>query len=86
MMTMLEMGEKAREAAGLLALATTEEKNKALCKMADAILKQQSDIINANHMDMQLAKQKNMPASFLDRLMLDAKRIASRRRNNCYLL
>jgi len=74
-MSMLIIGEKARESARVLALFSSSEKNIALREMADAIIKHQSDILHANHQDMQLAKQKNMPKSFLDRLMLDSVRI-----------
>ncbi|WP_222862576.1 glutamate-5-semialdehyde dehydrogenase [Campylobacter concisus] len=69
------MGESAREAARTLALASSEEKNKALHMMADAIRKHETAIINANQKDMNSAKQKELPAAFLDRLSLDAKRI-----------
>jgi glutamate-5-semialdehyde dehydrogenase len=43
--------------------------------MANAIREHSTDILSANQRDMDLAKQKNMPAAFLDRLALDAKRI-----------
>ncbi len=74
-MNMNLMGESAREAARTLALASSEEKNKALHMMADAIRKHETAIINANQKDMNSAKQKELPAAFLDRLSLDAKRI-----------
>jgi glutamate-5-semialdehyde dehydrogenase len=69
------IGESARQAARSLALVTSEEKVKALRMMADAIHRHESDIISANQIDMNAAKQKGLPTSFLDRLMLDAKRI-----------
>lgn len=69
------MGEFAREAARTLALATSEEKNKALRFMANAIRHHTQKILNANKNDMDLAKQKNLSSSLLDRLMLDHKRI-----------
>lgn len=71
------LGEQAREAARTLAAVSTEEKNRALGKMADALLKQRSAILAANAIDMQLAKQKNIAASFLDRLLLNSERIAA---------
>lgn len=69
------MGESARNASRALALATSDEKNNALRYMANAIREQSQAILSANQQDMDLAKQKNMPAAFMDRLALDAKRI-----------
>jgi len=69
------VGESARQSSRALALATTEEKNKALQLMANAIRLHSQEILFANQNDLNLAKQKELPASFLDRLALDAKRI-----------
>lgn len=69
------IGEAARTAAHLLALATTATKNKALQAMAAAIRKHQDAIIKANELDLAQAQQKNTPIAFLDRLALNAARI-----------
>nr|MBA2652192.1 glutamate-5-semialdehyde dehydrogenase [Tatlockia sp.] len=56
-------------------LATSEEKNKALQSMANAIKDKVQQILTANQKDMRLASQQDRPASFIDRLALDEKRI-----------
>lgn len=72
---MIIMSKAAREAARILALASTESKNAALRAMANAIRSHQSAIQFANEKDLKQAKQKNISAAFIDRLALDAQRI-----------
>src|SRR5262249_18911509 len=74
---MRDMGKRAREAARGLALASAEQKNAALAAMAKAIRQQVDTIIAANAEDMAEAKAENATPAFLDRLMLDAKRVAA---------
>lgn len=74
-MNIVSIGESARQAARALSLATTEEKNKALHLMASALRSHAQDILNANQKDMHLAKEKALPAAFLDRLALDENRV-----------
>lgn len=74
-MNMILIGESARQAARMLALATGEEKDKALRMMADSIRRHESEIISENQKDVKLAEQKGMTASFIDRLSLNANRI-----------
>ncbi|MBA3536122.1 MAG: glutamate-5-semialdehyde dehydrogenase [Tatlockia sp.] len=69
------MGESAKKASRTLALATSAEKNKALHFMANAIRSHSQQILNANQKDLHMARQKDLAASFLDRLELDEKRI-----------
>jgi glutamate-5-semialdehyde dehydrogenase len=69
------IGKAAREAARELALASTDTKNKALTAAANAIRTNTKDILEANAKDMTAAKAAGRPASFVDRLLLDAKRI-----------
>ncbi len=71
------MGKAARETSKILALATSDEKSKALHLMADSIRQCKREIIIANGKDMQLAEQKHMADSFLDRLRLNDNRIDS---------
>jgi glutamate-5-semialdehyde dehydrogenase len=54
---------------------TTEEKNKGLLAMADALEQAMDDIIAANALDMEAAKANGKPQSFLDRLLLNEGRI-----------
>ncbi|WP_139973871.1 glutamate-5-semialdehyde dehydrogenase [Ochrobactrum sp. CGA5] len=72
---MAEVGRKARAAAAPLAIATTEQKNKALIAAADAMLEARADILEANRLDLANAEKSGMAASFVDRLTLDDSRI-----------
>ncbi len=74
---MLYMGRLAREAVGVLALASTEAKNRALEAMAARIEANAQKIINANVQDLDAARGKGRDQAFLDRLMLDPARVAA---------
>ena len=74
---MLAMGKAAREAARTLREASTEAKNKALLAAADAIRASEKKILAANDADMAAAQARNLTPALLDRLKLDAKRIAA---------
>ena len=74
---MLYMGKLAREAAGELALASTDAKNGALGRMAAALEAGAEKILMANSQDIEAAKKKGRDAAFLDRLRLDASRVAA---------
>ena len=67
---MLELGRDAREAARILALAPTAQKNAALKAMAQALRKSAAKIIVANQADVSAAKSKDLKESFIDRLTL----------------
>src|SRR3954447_19673986 len=71
------LGQRARAAARVLALAPAAQKNAALAAMAKAIRLQADTILAANADDMAEAKAENASPAFLDRLMLDAKRVAA---------
>jgi glutamate-5-semialdehyde dehydrogenase len=71
------MGQRAKEAARALALATTAQKDAALAAMAQAIRRGKADILAANAQDVAEAKAAGATAAFLDRLALDDKRIAA---------
>jgi glutamate-5-semialdehyde dehydrogenase len=73
--TMREIGQRARAAGRVLALAPAEAKNKALRGMAAAIHDAGADILAANAEDIAEAKANGTTAAFLDRLALDAKRV-----------
>jgi glutamate-5-semialdehyde dehydrogenase len=72
---MTAMGERAREAAHVLARASTEAKNAALRAAATAIRTNRTAILEANAKDVAAAKQHGTKGAFLDRLTLDDKRI-----------
>ena len=74
---MHEIGVKARTAAHALSLASTESKNAALRVAADALRAATPAVIAANAKDLANAEAAGRPASFIDRLMLDATRVAA---------
>src|SRR6202163_4548544 len=69
------IGRAARAAAQVLALAPTEQKNRALAAAAAALRAQRLKILAANESDMNEAAARKMSGAFLDRLRLDDKRI-----------
>ena len=75
--TMREIGREARRAARTLALAPAAQKNEALAAMAKAIRRAQPAILAANAEDVAEAKAAGATPAFLDRLTLDAERIAA---------
>jgi glutamate-5-semialdehyde dehydrogenase len=75
--TMADMGRRAKAAARALALAPTEQKDRALTAMASAIRAAKSDILHANAQDITDAKAAGLSAALLDRLALDDKRVAA---------
>jgi glutamate-5-semialdehyde dehydrogenase len=72
---MQQLGLNAREAAGVLALAPTAQKDAALLAMAKAIRASSNKIIAVNQTDVEAAKVKDLKGSFIDRLTLTADRI-----------
>ena len=74
---MPEIGQRARKAARVLALAPAAQKDKALAAIAEAIRARKADILAANAEDMAEAKRDGANAAFLDRLALDDKRVAA---------
>ena len=73
--TMRAMLEAAKAAKTEIGLLTTEQKNAALHAMADALLRQETDILAANALDMEAAKG-SISEVMLDRLLLTSARIA----------
>jgi glutamate-5-semialdehyde dehydrogenase len=74
---MRALGTGARAAARALALAPSAQKNGALAAMARAVRMQADAILAANAEDVAEAKAETASAAFLDRLTLDAGRVAA---------
>ena len=66
---------KAHNASKALSHASTHSKNKALEIIATYLKKDKKEILEANIMDMSMAKKNNVSQSLLDRLFLDKNRI-----------
>jgi glutamate-5-semialdehyde dehydrogenase len=73
--SMLEMGKAARLAARHLAFVPTAAKNAALYAAAKYLRSQQHRLVDANALDLALAKQKGLSESLCDRLTLTPGRI-----------
>lgn len=75
-MSILEtMGKKAKEASYELGAASTKEKDKALLAMAQELIENTNEILEANRIDLKNAEIKGTPKAMLDRLALDKDRI-----------
>jgi len=72
-----EIGRAARTAAAELALSSADQRNRALNLVAAAIREQASQILAANEKDMRSARAKNLNDAMLDRLALEAGRVAA---------
>ncbi|MDG4888380.1 glutamate-5-semialdehyde dehydrogenase [Mesorhizobium sp. WSM4887] len=72
---MADIGLRARAAARPLAVASTKAKNDALAAMADAILRNEQAILEANAIDMSNGEEAGLSGSFMDRLKLNPSRI-----------
>jgi glutamate-5-semialdehyde dehydrogenase len=73
---MADLGRAARAAARIVALAPSDQKNKALQAAARVLRERTAGILAANAQDLDAARAAGRPDSFLDRLALDPKRIA----------
>jgi glutamate-5-semialdehyde dehydrogenase len=74
-LTMSAIGQRARQAAGVLAFASTDAKNLALTVAADAIVAEMPAILAANADDVAAATERGISAAFLDRLTVTAARL-----------
>lgn len=75
MLSIYELGARAKEASYDLGIASTTEKNKALETMANALIDNMDEIIKANKEDLDLAIQKGTSKAMLDRLSLNKVRV-----------
>jgi glutamate-5-semialdehyde dehydrogenase len=73
----LAAATRAREASLGLALATRAVKDAALLAMADALVAAHDDVLAANAEDVARAETDGVPANIVDRLRLDADRLAA---------
>ena len=76
MTTMETLGARAKSAASPLQTATTETKNQALLKIADALRENCAYILSENEKDLEAGRKNGMAPSLLDRLALSEARVA----------
>ena len=72
---MRELGQRAREASRLLGRAESEDKNAALCAIAEAILADKPRLVAENQKDLDAGRESGLDAALLDRLELTDARI-----------
>ncbi len=70
-----EIGKRVKNASVPLAVASTEDKNRILKAIANALRENCDKILEANALDLKNGKENGMAESLLDRLMLNADRI-----------
>jgi glutamate-5-semialdehyde dehydrogenase len=73
--TMRNIGQQAKAAARVLALASTAQKDRALAAMAAAVRSTKSEILAANADDLADGKTAGLTAAMLDRLALNDQRV-----------
>lgn len=71
----LAKAKEAREGARSLAKASSNRKNAALLRMADAIQKRTKELIKENAKDIAFAQKKGLSKAMIDRLTLNTRRI-----------
>ena len=70
-----EIGKKAKNAAAALAIASTEDKNRILQAIANALRENCDKILEANALDIENGRKNGMASSLIDRLMLNSDRV-----------
>ncbi len=70
-----EIGKKAKNAAAALAIASTEDKNRILQAIANALRENCGKILEANALDIENGRKNGMASSLIDRLMLNSDRV-----------
>lgn len=73
----IALGKNAKEAARRLAQLSSEEKNRALLRMAERIEGQKEILLKENKQDLELAGKEKLSAALLDRISLDGSRVAA---------
>jgi glutamate-5-semialdehyde dehydrogenase len=71
------LAEKAKSASRALAVTRSNVRDRALLAMADSLIMSQSEILEANAKDMRAGREKGLTESLLDRLALNASRLAA---------
>jgi glutamate-5-semialdehyde dehydrogenase len=72
---LLTKAKRLQQAAKTLALLSTEEKNEALTRIAEALIKQKEWILQENEKDVALGKEQGLSPALIDRLQLTSERI-----------
>ena len=76
MISLEEMGKKAKHAARLMSLVVGDQKNFFLSHLAGELHRQEGRILAANQLDIKAGHKAGMSEALIDRLLLNEKRIA----------
>lgn len=74
-MTLTEIGSNAKEVAGILNTLGSLQKNQGLQAVAKSLLDGETEILDANHADVERALANNMSPGLVDRLVLNPSRV-----------
>ena len=77
MISLNELGQRAKQASLALALASTETKDSALVAAGELLLQRSEEILQANASDLERAKAAGAAATIVDRLRLSEPRVTS---------
>ena len=72
-----EICKTAKNASTQLAKTSTEQRNNALCNMADSLERNCNEILAANQKDVEAARGRGINEARIDRLILDKRRVSS---------
>jgi len=72
---LIQLAQSSKKAALVLAKLGTQEKNILLNSMAEELINNQKEILEANSIDLQNGKEKGLSSAMLDRLLLNPERI-----------
>ncbi len=72
---MEEFLKRAKKSASVLSQITGEKKKKVLKEMAEALVRHEKEILDANAIDMRYAEENDLSTALKDRLLLNKKRV-----------
>lgn len=75
-MKLTDMGKRAKQASRVLAQMSALEKNAVLSAMAEALIKDEKAILEANGIDVAAARENGLTEALIDRLRLTPERLA----------
>jgi glutamate-5-semialdehyde dehydrogenase len=73
---MIEMGNKARASARILAGSSGGQKDRAILSLADSLERSQDAVLIANDVDLKSTRNKGLAEALIDRLMLNPARLS----------
>jgi glutamate-5-semialdehyde dehydrogenase len=73
---LIDIGKRAKKAAGQLASLNTEQKNQVLLMVADLLEQYSEEILEANARDLKLGQEMGLKGAIVDRLSLSGERIS----------